>query len=117
MCLRQVAESMYSCVVLALSLLSAYCPELQSQEAAQGLGLGWPQSTTLRYLQKQCIALAHNVVSLPSTSRSMALARDVRGCLLLTTQLLQLMHIPTDERQAKEVAASQHQMQSLMQKL
>lgn len=116
-CFWQVAESMYSCVVLALSLLSAYCPQVQPQEVAQGLGSGWPQVTTLQYLQKQCIALAHNLVSLPSTNRSVALARDVRGCLLLTTQLLQLMHVPMDERQAKEVAAGQHQIQSLLQKL
>ena len=36
----QVAERMYSCVVPALTVLNAFCPQVESQEAHRGLKLG-----------------------------------------------------------------------------
>ena len=112
----QVAACMYSCLALALGLLTAFCPEVHPQEAAQGLGLGWPQAMTLCLVQRQCIALTHSMVSLPYTNRTTALARDIKCCLLLTAQLLHRMHVHVDERQRKDVAATQHEIQRFLQK-
>ena len=105
---------MYSCVVLALSMLTAFCPELNPKQAEEGLGIGWPQIATLRSLQKQCHALSHSHV--PANKRGKALGKNLKGCLLLTSQLLNCMHMPSGGRQVKDVAASQQQLQGILNK-
>ena len=69
----QVAESTYSCVVLALTVLNAFCPQVESQEAHRGLKLGWPQPAHLRLLQRQSHARSHS--HLPNSGRRKALAQ------------------------------------------
>ena len=103
----QAAGTMYSCVVLALSMLTAFCPGLDPKQAKGEWDIGWPQIATLRSLQKQCHALSLNHV--PATKRGKALGKNLKGCLLLTSQLLDRMHVPLSEHQAKDVAASQQQ--------
>lgn len=44
----QMAETMYSCVMLALKLLAAFCPEVGPQQEHQQ---GWPRSYVLISLQ------------------------------------------------------------------
>ena len=100
---------MYSCAVLALTVLNAFCPQVEFQEAQRGLKLGWPQPAHLRLLQRQIYALSHS--HLPNSGRGKALARKLKKCLVLTAQMLAHMR---DERQAKEVAASQHQLQAFL---
>ncbi len=46
----QVAEMMYSCVMLALKLLKAFCPEAGPHQFSQ-IGLGWPSPAVLKALQ------------------------------------------------------------------
>lgn len=108
----QVAEGVYSCVVLALTLLTAFCPQVESQEANGGLKLGWPQPAHLRLLQRQGHALSHS--HLPNSGRGKALARNLKGCLVLTAQLLSRMHVSTGDRHIKEIATSQHQLQMFL---
>lgn len=105
---------MYSCMVLALHMLATFCPEVGLQEAQAGLGLGWPHTATLCSLQKQCHALSH--CQLPLSSRGKALARNLKGCLLLTTHLPNQMHVPLSERQAKDVTSSGHKLQMFLSK-
>ncbi len=47
--LLQVAETMYSCIMLALKLLTAFCPEVGPQQMSQ-IGPGWPSPVVLRAL-------------------------------------------------------------------
>ena len=46
----QMAETMYSCVMLALKLLKAFCPEAGPHQFSQ-IGLGWPSPAVLKALQ------------------------------------------------------------------
>ena len=46
----QVAEVLYTCVMLALKLLTAFCPEVGPQKMNQ-IGLGWPSPVVLKALQ------------------------------------------------------------------
>ncbi len=50
----QVAETMYSCVMLALKLLKAFCPEAGPHQFSQ-IGLGWPSPAVLKALQVSSI--------------------------------------------------------------
>lgn len=47
-CVVQMAETMYSCIMLALKLLAAFCPEVGPQHELQQ---GWPRSDVLISLQ------------------------------------------------------------------
>ena len=50
----QVAETMYSCVMLALKLLKAFCPQAGPHQFSQ-IGLGWPSPAMLKALQVSSI--------------------------------------------------------------
>ena len=50
----QVAETMYICIVLALKLLKAFCPEAGPHQFSQ-IGLGWPSPAVLKALQVSSI--------------------------------------------------------------
>ena len=51
-----MAETMYSCIMLALKLLVAFCPEAGPQQPKQK---GWPQPYILTALQVSFILLNH----------------------------------------------------------
>ena len=48
--------------------------------------------------------------------RGNALGTNLKGCLLLTLQFLDRICLPVGERQAKDVAASQQQVQGIWNK-
>ena len=50
----QLAETMYNCVMLALKLLKAFCPETGPHHFSQ-IGLGWPSPAVLKALQVSSI--------------------------------------------------------------
>lgn len=52
----QMAETMYSCILLALKLLEAFCPEAGPQQQKQK---GWPQAYILTALQVSASTVRH----------------------------------------------------------
>lgn len=56
----QVAETMYSCVMLALKLLKAFCPEAGPHQFSQ-IVLGWPSPAVLKALQVSSISCTQNL--------------------------------------------------------
>ena len=53
-----LAETMYSCVMLALKLLKAFCPESGPEQVDQTRP-GWPSPVVLKALQ---VSLHHNAL-------------------------------------------------------
>lgn len=110
----QVAETMYSCVMLALKLLKAFCPQAGPHQFSQ-IGLGWPSPAMLKALQKQCHAMAHSHIP-EGTRRAISLVHSIQGSLKLSWLLLRMLPAQIEDNEQKDYSVTSHKLQSMLDK-